>query len=337
MASFLNLTSEFSFVSSLINSTSQTLSTNFSSSYPIATLNSLEILIQSSDVESFISTSNNSIHWNGANDVNFFLFKSENLPYSQNSYLNDFTIYIDQSQQFESCNFLISMDFWAFNKTYCGTGYKYQYALDATSSSEKKCYIMAQEHSYEAVKERYVDRKLFANCGKINSTDFETYIIKYWVWANDAYFLNKQFEEILANISLDFDETSAEIYVLIDRIFKYYKAVYVTQGLLEEIETRILLYYTSMNCSMVSDLTAQFYLGFCGEILDFMFFVSIYVSALAFCNFFLSLSIVLILFRYRTDLEIEQERVVRRIGMDSCKADDVTERVDETIMNKNII
>ena len=229
------------------------------------------------------------------------------------------------------------MDYWAFNKTFCETGYKYQYALDATSSSEKKCYIMSQEHTYEGVKERYVDRRLFGNCDKINSTDFETYIMKYWAWANDAYLLNKGFEEILRNISLDFDETSVKIYDLIEKINNYYEAVGLTQDSLEEMQTRISLYYSSMNCSLVKDLTAQFYLGFCGEILDFMFFVSIYVSALAFCNFFLSLSVVLILFRYRTDLEIEQERVVRRIGMDSCKADDVTERVDETIINKNNI
>jgi hypothetical protein len=334
---FLNLTSEFEFLPMILSEISNTLSSNFSSNYTIPTLETLTEVMKKSDVSEFLSISDNEVFWRGPEDVNFFLFEGKGQGYDQNSFLNDFTIFVDGSQQAEFCSSVISMDFWAFDRSFCESGYLYQYVLDPTSTSDKRCYIMTQEHSLAKVKERYVDRNLFENCEKVNSSDFDSYIMKYWNWGNNAYFLNKKFEQVLGNMSEDFNETKEENYQLIDKVYLYYVALDDAFGDLLELEIRNQLYFSSMNCSMVRDLTFQFYLGLCGEILDFMFFLSIYVFFLAFCNFFFSLSIVLILFRYRTDLEIEQERVIRKIGESEDKSEDKTERADETAIIRNNI
>lgn len=334
---FLNITQDFSFIPTLISSYSNILFTNFSDSYQIPTLVQLSERISKSTVNSFISTQDPKVHWNGPSEINFFLFeKTSESSYSQNSYLNNFTIYSLHSQQSEKCNQAISKDFWAYSTEYCKSEYKYQSALDLTASTDKKCYVMTQEYSKDSVRERYVDQQLFEKCEEVDGIDFDEEIVQYWIWADNAYDLDKNFSLILTQLNDEFSGVNQQIEELVNKVYKYYTGIEDSEQYLINLNEKLEEYYNAMNCSMVEDLTSQLYLGLCGEIIDYLFFLSLFVGVLGFSLFLFSLSVVLVLFRFRTDLEIEQDTIIRSIGKEKDNDPEATDRVNETIIMKNI-
>lgn len=331
MSEFLNISQEFYFISSLLTSFSTIISTNFSDSYKIPTLIQLSETISSSNESIFVSTKDSTLSWDGPSDINFFLFEQTS-KFPQLNYLNNFTIYTQKSAQEEKCSEMISLDFWAYNIEYCESDYKYQSALDLTSSTDKKCYVMVQGYSESQVSQRYVEQKLFDQCQDVNETTFSGSIMEYWNYADNAYELHNKFSTILNEVDEEFSVMDENITNLINNLHEYYASIENSEGYIINIINELEDYYIAMNCSMVKDLTSQLYLGLCGEILDYLFFFSLFAGTLAFSLFLFSLSVVLILFRFRTDLEIEQDNIIRSIGLEKNADPEATDRIDETII-----
>jgi hypothetical protein len=290
--------------------------------------------ILSTNTSSFVSTGEDKLPWGGYDEVNFFLENGTSLPYVQSSYLNNYTIYEPYTAQYIYCGNLISKDYWAYNQSFCENGYTYGYVLSSTSSSIQYCYVIAQNFTLDNIRGRYQDHQLFENCQKINGQKYYQAIINYWTWAQNSYNFDENLQGILKNINTDFENVNEYINFNISKLYKYYLALKTSQSFLVSLQDNLDAYYSVMNCSMVKDLTAQLYLGFCGEFLEYVFYIGIYSGALGISNMFFSLSIVLFIFRYRTDLEIEQEKILRSIGKSisiDYKEPEVTMR-DETII-----
>ena len=287
----------------------------------------------------FLSASDSSVYWYGDAEINFFLFEIHSLPHVQSSYMNNYTIFNTSTAQQSYCSSRVSLDYWAVSTEYCGSGYTYQFALSPISSSSLDCYIIMQNYTLAAVETRYVDHQLFDNCGKIGTQAFSSVILQYWQWAQASYLLDQGFDSIILDMNSGFGVTLTSIDEKIAKINTYYDALQQAYSKLVELRSRVDLYQTTMNCSVVNELTSQIYVGFCGAILEYLFDLSLYIGALGVCNLFFSLSIVLFLFRYRTDLEIEQERMLRKIGRETSadvleKTGDITQRGEETGINK---
>lgn len=324
-------------MSSLLTNFSTITSTSFSDSYKIPTLVQLSEAISSSNESVFVSTQDSTITWNGQSDINFFLFGPSSESFTQLGYLNNFTIYSDQSAQEEKCSETISFDFWAYSIEHCESGYKYQSALDLTSSTDKKCYVMVQGYSEIQVRQRYVDQNLFDQCEDVDGTDYSEKIMEYWTFADNAYGMHSEFLQILNEISDDFSGMDENVTSLIKKLHEYYLSIENSQGYVNNINNALDEYYSAMNCSLVKDLTSQLYLGLCGEILDYLFYLSLFAGSLAFSIFLFSLSLVLILFKFRTDLEIEQDNIIRNIGTFKNQDPEATDRIDETSIKVNTL
>lgn len=305
----------------------------FTSSYTIASIEALNALLLASDVSVFLSTSDASVYWYGDLEVNFYLYEVTGLPHTQTNYLNFYTIYDTNTAQKAYCPTLVSKDYWAISSDYCADGYTYQFALSPTVTSTLDCYVMSQNYTSDAIQSRYVGRQLFDNCEPIGTKAFSAVIIEYWNWANAAYQFQLKFLTILSDMYSDFSTAKSEITSKISKINTYYTALYSAYTKLADLQNRIELYYSTMNCSMVNDLTQQEYVGLCGAILENLFMLSVFIGALGTCNMFFSLGIVLFLFRHRTDLEIEQEKIMRSIGQEEDF--EKTQRNNETGINKD--
>jgi hypothetical protein len=301
-------------------------------------------MLNDSDTTVFHSTENDEIHWQGANEVNFYLFpKDEKIPYTQLNYLNNFTISEIDSAQKSCCNKIISKDFWCFSKSYCEDGYSFTYTLSPISTPNvSACYVMMQRYTKDEVEKRYVDLKLFENCNSVplgngETTYFSSAIINYWDWANNAFELDDYFNTTLSKLRGNFNIIYNNITEKIILLSNYTSVLSSTNTYLQDIKDRLDILYSAMNCTMVKDLTDQLYLGICGQILENLFFLSIYTGALGFCNMLFSLGLVLFIFRFRSDLEIEQEKIMRTIGGNWAlgKTESVSSRVDDTIINKD--
>ena len=278
-----------------------------------------------------------SIYWSEADEINFYLFNLSLFNRHQNSFLNNYTIYESGSAQEYYCNTIISKNFWAYNQTYCKSGYTYQFALNPTINSNQTCYLISG-FTIDKIKGQYEGLSLFDNCGTINGTAFDDYIIKYWTWAYNSYNFESSLKTILSSVSSQFSYMNNNVSAKISKVSQYYSALSSAYTEIQNLYTVIELYYSIMNCSMVYDLTKQLYVGFCGEILEFLFYLSIFSGILGFFNMCLSLGIIFFLFRFRTDLEIEQERMMRTIGRPfnhESKDEELTQRAeDTTVVNK---
>lgn len=344
LASFLNISSDFEFLSPLISSIQIILDRNFTESYTIPTLENLNSMLNSSTTAVFHSTENDEIHWQGASEVNFYLFpKNKNIPYTQLNYLNNFTISDTSTAQENYCGTIISKDFWGFSKSYCKSPYSFTYTLSPISTPNvSACYVMMQNYTKEEVEKRYVDLKLFENCdpvplGNGETTNFSSAIIKYWSWANNAFELDNYFNTTLSSLKENFNIIYNNITEKITFLSTYTAVLSSTNTYLQDIKDRLDILYSAMNCTMVQELTDQLELGLCGQILENLFFLSIYTGVLALCNMLFSLGLVLFIFRFRSDLEIEQEKIMRTIGGNWTlgKTESVSSRVDDTIINKD--
>ena len=301
-------------------------------------MTSLGDKIANSNVSVFKSTSNTNIYWYGSDEVNFFLYEIKTLPHIQYSYMNDYTIYGSGTAQKKYCPSFVSTDFWAFNQSYCGSGYTFQFALSPTITNTKDCYLMSQNYTAQSIITRYVNHGLFGNCNSINGVAFSEVIIKYWDWADASYKFDTNLLTILMNMNSGFEATNVLIKEIIITIDDYYNALDTSYTDLQNLQSKIQLYYSTMNCTMINSLTSQLYVGFCGQVLEYLFNLAIFCAALGTCNLFFSIGIVLFIFRHRTDLEIEQERILRSIGrrisIDSSKENESTQRAEDTIINK---
>ncbi|OMJ83538.1 hypothetical protein SteCoe_15502 [Stentor coeruleus] len=344
LASFLNISSDFEFLSPLISSIQTILDHNYTENYTIPTFENLNFLLKSSDTSVFHSTKNDNIHWQGASEVNFYLFqKDKKISYTQLNYLNNFTILNTDTAQENYCKTTISKDFWSFSKSYCQNGYSFTYTLSPISTPNvSACYVMMQNYSKQEVEKRYVDLKLFENCdpvplGNGETLNFSLAIMAYWSWANNAFELDDYFNKTLYNLITNFNDNYDKVTEKIVLLSNYTSVLSSTNTYLQDIKDRLDIIYLAMNCTMIYDLTSQLYLGLCGQILENLFFLSIYSGALALCNMLFSLGLVLFIFRFRSDLEIEQEKIMRTIGGNWTlgKTESVSSRVDDTIINKD--
>ncbi|CAG9334389.1 unnamed protein product [Blepharisma stoltei] len=308
---FINLTDTLTFVDTLLYEYENTTSMKWEFEFP--SLNKVNSLISDSSLKSYLSVDNSSDYWHEDDEINFFLFSPSNLYYKQSDFANIYTDATVYQTQINHCGYKVLTDYWVYLKESCPSTYVYSWGVSTTDVTQMYCYALhdAQEND---IKSRYTKQGFFSSCTNVNTNTYPEMILQLLYRANSSWSLQTSLVSDQYTLKNNTYYMNSNITSFGEKMTNYNNAINAAMADMKNLKTKMENYLSTMNCSDIYSLTQELYTGFCGEFIYNLFDLSLYIGSLGICQMFLSLSAILILFRYRSDLEIEQEKILRTIG-----------------------
>lgn len=248
--------------------------------------------------------------------------------------------------QTDKCGSIRLKDYWVFHKEDCPSNYTYAWGVSSSDNTTPFCYAL-MDIQWSDVTQRYQEKGYLANCGDVESTGYDQKIIDLLSRANTSWILQEKLESDISELKIQAGQMNDEIESQGKKMSAYNEAIKAASIKIYDLQDKMEDYFEGMNCTMIQDLTADLYLSFCGEYLQNLFDSSLYIGSLGICQMFLSISAILILFRFRTDLEIEQEKILRTIGRskerniqqasDTFDSGDITNRTNDSSVVSEVL
>jgi hypothetical protein len=263
----------------------------------------------------YLSQSDSSIHWQSDREVEFFLDEIKDLHENQDGiYLNNYVQDIQGNRQYQYCGQANSDDVWVSHRRNCPDGYRFIWRVQPVWTESKDCYSVREKYEISDIEERYKETPMYQYCQKIDDKPYYQTVLDIWSYANTAFDTDEVFNLELEQFKVKVDETSTNIDKAESLVTEYYLQQMEVYILLQDLQKQLKYYEAGLECSFVRERTEEMRLGFCGDYVHAMFYSGISLGGLGICNIGLSFAVILVLFRFRTNLEIEREDILRRVG-----------------------
>lgn len=313
---YLNMTDNLSFIDELVAAYSdlyeqETVLEEIS----FSTLESFMTQVKSSTTTTYLSTTDPTISWQSTDEIDFFLNKRDDVHGDQNGYyLNNYVQNLEGNEQYKYCGRGMSDDYWVPLRTKCPDGYIFIWRVQPVWAETKDCYSIAEKYELRDIEERYRYTPMYQDCLPVDKPKYYETVIDLWSYANAAFLSDEIFKDQL----LAFQDAAKKMYIDIglvqDKVDYYYTILLEVYHLLEDLQKQKEYYKLGLDCSYFKERTEELRLGFCGDYVHAMFYSGISFGGLGVCNIGVSFSVILMLFKYRTNLEIEMEDILRRVG-----------------------
>lgn len=316
MYQYLNISNTLEFIDDLVAIYEQLYNQHYDTEHQgFSTISDFLLDVEAAETTTYLSKSDSSIYWQSDREIEFFLDEMSDLHKNQDGiYLNNYVQNIQGNRQYQYCGNAKSDDVWVSDRKNCPDGYRFIWRVQPVWTKTKDCYSVTEKYEITDIQERYKETPMYQYCQEINDEPYYQTVLDIWSYANTAFNTDEDFNLELDQFKGEVENTSKDIYEVESIVTEYYLKQMEVYILLQDLQKQVKYYEAGLDCSYVKERTEEMRLGFCGDYVHAMFYSGISLGGLGICNIGLSFAIILVLFRYRTNLEIEREDILRRVG-----------------------
>ena len=260
-------------------------------------------------------------NWDANRDISFFLSLNTSSKITQSRlyagfYLNDYTDYASGSGQFSHCRRVITNDFWTYKAGNCPEGYVYlpKLLLILSSSAEPNCYALSDNFTKNDLNSRYVNLGMYSDCTDIGSQSYTSSVLDFWTAANTSYSLELSFRSLISQFQSDQVSLQSQFRPYLLQIHDYTQALKAVHPNIDSLVALTPTISLSLQCGSLVDLTLNEYRAVCGELLPNMLMLTLASGGLGVAVILVTLGIVTGFMWFKTDLEMDVEGVLQKIG-----------------------
>lgn len=274
----------------------------------------------------FVSNLDRRWSWQPQADIPFFLTLNRSSKASQSDfyigfYLNDYTDYASGSAQFSLCRRQITNDYWTYEAVSCPSGYAYlpKLLLILSSSSQPNCYAVSDNFTQADLNSRYINLGIYAGCGNVGSKTYTNAVMEYWTAANLSYTLELSFRSTISQLRSEEAVLEQQLRSQLLKIGAYSSALLTIHPNVDSLVSLNPTLSSSLLCPSLQNLTNSIYRALCGELLPNTLMLALASGGLAIVLMVASFAAMMGFMWFRTDLEMDTEGVIRKIGREQAK------------------